>query len=136
MAIHRGIAAALVALGAVLAAVWLRVSGPDGIGFLPACLFHRLTGFACPGCGMTRAIQALMKGRLAEAMTFHPVGVAMLPVIGGMVVVFLASWVRGERSLPFPHIRGRVAWWSLGAVLAFWIFRNLPLWPFTCLGPP
>jgi hypothetical protein len=136
MSNHRGIAAAMVVLILALAAFWLRAAGHEGSGFLPPCLFHRLTGFSCPSCGMTRATHAVLNGRLAEAMTFHPVGVVMLPILGGMVAFFLPSWVRGERGLPFPLIRARFAWWALGAVLAFWFFRNLPLWPFKWLGPP
>lgn len=136
MAAHRGIAAALVLLLLAVAAVWLRSAGQGGSGFLPSCLFHRLTGFACPGCGMTRATHAMLNGRLGEALTFHPVGLLVLSCIGAIFMFFLPSWLRGERALPFPHIRPRLAWWAFGAVMAFWFFRNIPLWPFTWLGPP
>jgi len=36
------------------------------------CPFHRLTGLPCPGCGMTRAAVALVRGNLTEAMGWHP----------------------------------------------------------------
>ena len=35
---------------------------PSTHGFYPVCLFHSLTGLNCPGCGMTRALYALLHG--------------------------------------------------------------------------
>src|ERR1700683_732636 len=45
------------------------------------CGFHWLTGLPCPLCGLTRAMFALAKGHLAEAIQFNalsPLGFAML----------------------------------------------------------
>jgi hypothetical protein len=45
------------------------------------CGFHWLTGRPCPLCGLTRALFALAKGHLGEALHFHalsPLGAAML----------------------------------------------------------
>ncbi|OGV53623.1 MAG: hypothetical protein A2X49_06105, partial [Lentisphaerae bacterium GWF2_52_8] len=40
-------------------------------GRIVFCPFHSMTGYSCPGCGMTRAFIALMHGRFAEALHFH-----------------------------------------------------------------
>ena len=32
---------------------------PSTHGFYPVCLFHKLTGWNCPGCGMTRSLYAV-----------------------------------------------------------------------------
>jgi hypothetical protein len=45
------------------------------------CGFQWLTGHLCPLCGMTRAVFALAKGRLAQALAFNilsPLGFVML----------------------------------------------------------
>ena len=39
---------------------------------MPPCLFHRLTGFYCPGCGGTRAFIALMSGQFLKSLYYHP----------------------------------------------------------------
>jgi hypothetical protein len=48
---------------------------------LRLCGFYWLTGLPCPLCGMTRAMFALAKGHLREALGFHllsPLGFAMV----------------------------------------------------------
>jgi hypothetical protein len=42
-----------------------------GINLWP-CMFARLTGRPCPGCGLTRATAALAKGDWASVMVYHP----------------------------------------------------------------
>lgn len=39
----------------------------------PPCLFHLLTGFYCPGCGGTRAVKALLHGRIIQSFYYHPI---------------------------------------------------------------
>lgn len=36
------------------------------------CPFKRLTGLPCPGCGMTRAYLALLRGDISGAFQLHP----------------------------------------------------------------
>lgn len=40
---------------------------------MPPCLFHKMTGYYCPGCGGTRAVQLLFKGQLVRSFWYHPV---------------------------------------------------------------
>lgn len=48
------------------------------------CPFRRLTGFSCPGCGMTRACILLAHGELRASLTMHPFG--WLVVLGFFAV--------------------------------------------------
>jgi hypothetical protein len=52
------------------------------------CPFHALTGLDCPFCGLTRALFALAKGHVHEALRFH----ALVPLAASMMV---ALWWRG-----------------------------------------
>ncbi len=52
---------------------WLRLGLP-----LPACLFHKLTGWACPACGVTRCLRAAAKGQWIDALAFNPLAFAGL----------------------------------------------------------
>lgn len=59
------------------------------------CLFFTATGVPCPGCGMSRALWALLQGHIGEAVRWHPM-VFSLPVIGLLIwtdgVLFRRPW--------------------------------------------
>ena len=57
------------------AVVWLQLGLPR-----PACVFHHLTGWACPGCGTTRCLQHLLAGSFGEAWQLNPL--AFLSFVG------------------------------------------------------
>lgn len=46
-----------------------------GIG----CIIRYLTGISCAGCGMSRALFCLLQGHMAEAVSWHPLILAMPP---------------------------------------------------------
>ena len=37
----------------------------------PGCVFRRLTGIKCPGCGGTRAFKELLHGHIIEALRYN-----------------------------------------------------------------
>ncbi len=118
------------------AAFFLHQRGPNGLSWFPGCTFHRLTGLNCPGCGMTRAAHATLHGRLGEAFRFNPVGMILLPLAAVGIGLEILGWVRGK-PLAFRLNIGAVgAWAVVWIVIGFWVFRNLPWWPFTLLSPP
>lgn len=45
------------------------------------CLFHKLTGLKCPGCGMTHAIAQLWAGQIRKAWEFNALCISVLPFI-------------------------------------------------------
>ncbi|HEY7564960.1 MAG TPA: DUF2752 domain-containing protein [Acidimicrobiia bacterium] len=56
------------------------------------CPFALLTGIACPGCGMTRAIAWLARGDFTTSVAYHPLA-PFVAVTG----VGLAAWWIGSR---------------------------------------
>lgn len=42
------------------------------------CIVRMLFGIPCPGCGITRAFQFLLQGKIAEAVYIHPFWVAIV----------------------------------------------------------
>jgi hypothetical protein len=69
------------------------------------CGFYWLTGHPCALCGMTRAMFALAKGHLAEAVRFN----ALAPL--GFAMIFSSFW-SGKMT-------GKI--WSLG-IAAFGVY--------------
>jgi hypothetical protein len=92
---------------------------------LPLCGFKLATGYACPGCGMTRALAALAKGDVDASLAYH----AFAPVFA---VAAFAWWAALGAGIftgldLIPKFSDR-RWTALilGGVavfLAYWIFR-------------
>ncbi len=58
--------------------------------FFAGCLFHRITGFDCPFCGMTRAHLKFFCGEFKEAFSYHrlfPLGLPFVSVLAHMRVL-------------------------------------------------
>lgn len=45
------------------------------------CLFRNISGLPCPGCGMGRGVEHLLHLQFAEAVSFNPLSVFVLPAI-------------------------------------------------------
>lgn len=130
---------ALVTVG-MLALAWaayqLQLHGASGLPWLPGCFFHKFTGLHCPGCGMTRAAHATLHGEIGSAFRYNPLGMVLLPLAAAGFAIELVGWARG-RPLPFRlSVGARGAWAIVFILLAFWLLRNLPWFPFTLLAPP
>jgi hypothetical protein len=94
----------------------------------PPCALHALTGFHCPGCGITRATRALLHGDVAAAWNYNQLYLILLPLVG---IFCLQSMV-----LERPY-RGSAKLGSAILVVAvlYGVLRNIPVAPFTALAP-
>ena len=98
----------------------------------PPCIFLSITGLFCPGCGITRALHALVHGDLARAFAMNPLALVVIPLIPLMLLHargFQPRWLR-----PLMTVAMEPKLWIV-AIPAYWIARNLPWWPFLMLTP-
>ncbi|SNR64512.1 Protein of unknown function [Actinomadura mexicana] len=98
---------------------------PDEPGHYPGCPFLALTGYYCPGCGMTRLVYALTHGHVGTAFGLNPLLFVLLPVFGYLY----ARWtVRTAQGLPMGSalFKPAVAYSFVGLLIVYWIVRNLP----------
>ncbi|MGQ9576978.1 MAG: DUF2752 domain-containing protein [Thermoguttaceae bacterium] len=98
----------------------------------PPCPFRAITGLRCPGCGTLRALHQLLHGNLVAALRLNP-----LMVIS---IVPLTLWLVASCLLPGylaaaqERLGAGPVWAVLIVVVAFWILRNIPCYPFCLLG--
>jgi hypothetical protein len=114
------------------AAVWY--FDPTTAGFFPVCPLYSLTGFACPGCGLTRGFHALFHGDVLTALDYN----ALIPVysafLGYLFLSMLSVAVRG-RGLTLGKFNAPLLWTVFGLLLVFGVLRNIPIYPFNILFP-
>lgn len=126
------LAAALVLI--VCFSVFLFLHDPANSAAYPPCLFHVLSGLHCPGCGSLRALYQLSHGHVAAAFGLNPLMVLSLPFLGYAFLSRASLGIRG-RPLPGVSVPPYWHWLLLGTILAFWLLRNIPLYPFSFLAP-
>lgn len=127
---------ALAPFAAIALAMWmLSVYPPTELAIYPKCAFYHATGFACAGCGGTRALYALTKGHVIEALHQN----AMIVLIGLpfllLILIKLAKFAFTGDWKPLTWEPSRVLIVMLSIVIAFWIVRNIPAYPFNLLFP-
>jgi len=92
---------------------------------MPGCFFRQITGFECPGCGMTRAGYEFLNGRIGDAFALNPVGMVIFPWAMVAVGIEVLGWVRGK-PMPYRFKAGRRGAIILAVVIiGWWILRNL-----------
>jgi len=84
------------------------------IKYIPIpCIFYEITGWKCPGCGMTRAVFSILHFNFKEAFYYNP--------FCYLLIFFILQY----------FVTGRIQmkkWQSailLGVVLLFGVMRNL-----------
>jgi hypothetical protein len=85
------------------------------------CAFAWITGSPCPGCGLTRATLALLRGRVGEAISFHPLSIVLSPLVAIVLGYNATSYVRRGVWSASESIRGTIVT-AIAAVLLVALF--------------
>lgn len=107
---------------------------PATASLFPVCPLYALTGFACPGCGLTRGFHALFHGDVLTALDFNALILIWVLLVGYIWISLLLLAVRGN-GLSMWLIKPPFLWALMGVLLLFGVLRNIPAWPFTFLFP-
>ena len=52
------------------------------------CLMKNVTGFPCPSCGTTRAVELLLQGKVRESLVANPFGILVT-----LIMVIVPFWI-------------------------------------------
>ena len=128
------VTAATAVAGIAGASAVIAAYDPTTAGFFPVCPLYQLTGFACPGCGLTRGFHALFHGDIPTALDFN----ALLPVwavVIGYVWVSLLVYALCGKGLPMWPTHPKFLWAFFIALFVFGVLRNIPVYPLSILFP-
>lgn len=117
-------AAAPLALIAFATAVLLLLP-PAQFGFYPRCPIYEYLHLECPGCGATRALAALLHGRLAEAVHFNALITFLLPFAAAWGMLCYYRFLQ-HKPLRWPPTPPAAIHLALAATIIFTVTRNLP----------
>lgn len=116
-------AAVTILLLMIAIAVW--IFKIDYTRFLIPCMFQRLTGLYCPGCGGTRAVKAFFRGDILASIMLHP-----LVVYGsGLFIWYMFSntiqLLSGDKLRIGMKYRNLYVWIGVLLIAANCIIKNI-----------
>jgi hypothetical protein len=98
---------------------------PAQHGFYPRCPVHELLHLQCPGCGATRAVAALLHGRVTEAMKLNALVTLLLPFAAGYGI-FCYCRLLQRKTIRWPQLPPALIYSALIMGAVFTVIRNLP----------
>jgi hypothetical protein len=120
------------------ASLFVYAVDPSRHAVYPQCLLYNTTGIYCAGCGATRAVYALLHGRVLDALHDNALFIAALPLLLYVAGSYaLTAWRANAWPLVYVDSR-KVLGRGLAAfviIMTFMIARNLPGVPFAWFRP-
>lgn len=96
-------------------------------GLAVPCLFHVITGFKCPGCGMTRMCVALLRLDFVGAFHHNQVLFFLMPLLGSIFLSDTVAYVKTGRW-SVGRVQSYILYVSIAVLIVFGVIRNiLPL---------
>ena len=109
--------------GAIIILLFYLIFDPMKYSWMPQCIFHKVTGLQCMGCGSQRVIHSLLHGDLSGAIRANALLVFSLPFL-----IFLL-WVEFSRRVHpnlYRKIHSQITIITVAVILFLWfILRNL-----------
>ena len=91
------------------------------------CVFKSITGFYCPGCGVTRMLKSMLVFDFYQAFRYNPLLFIFTPFILFLLFNYLYCYYKKKESL-FKKMPKSV--WNILLVITiiYWILRNIIPW--------
>jgi hypothetical protein len=83
------------------------------------CGFRRMTGFPCPGCGLTRVADHFSHGHLEKALEANPLGTV---AAAGFAVLAVWTVLHLAFRVPFPNVELSEREWKVVRYAAIILF--------------
>lgn len=97
------------------------------LGFGLPCMFNKITGLKCPGCGITRMCISLLKGDIYSAWVYNRGVLIILPLIAYFLAREIYLYVR-YNNMTLQKWERVVAVIAIIYLLTFALLRNFLGW--------
>lgn len=123
----------------IASCIIVRNMDPSKVPVTPPCSLRYFTGLYCPGCGMTRAMHAALNFRFADAFSYNLLWPFIVLLISASFYMWFSFLITCKNPFkPFNEFFKKhplAAYITVIVFFAFWIFRNIPVYPFIMLAP-
>lgn len=91
-------------------------------GFGIPCIFNKITGLQCPGCGTSRMALAAMRFDFAEGFMYNPVAFVTVPV---WILISIGCYLGRPALLRQGKVLLGIFYVNVAVYIVFGIVRNL-----------
>lgn len=109
-------------LAAIVFVLAARIEKGEFATLVTECPSRAFLGIYCPSCGASRALSALIRGKIVNSLIYNP---ALLPSLIAFIVYDVKAFVdiiKNKDRIVYIH---KPVWISLSAILLInWIVRN------------
>lgn len=120
--------------GSVILAIFYFFTNPNEVNFLPECPLYFTTGIYCAGCGSQRATHQLLNFNILGVLQQNALYLMGLLLFGYHLIVSGINTVFKKNMYNFVY-HPKTPLIILATIIVFWIFRNIPYYPFNLLAP-
>ncbi len=97
---------------------------PSEKSFFPSCPLKTLTGYDCAGCGVQRALHAILHGNWRAAWALNPLFVLLLPVSLFYLIIIIFRKHPVMRNWYGIFFGRAITFVLIVIILVFSLFRN------------
>ena len=90
------------------------------------CIWRSLTGYPCPGCGLTRSLASLTEFQFVESLRFNPEGLVLTAlVLASLIFPSIALSISTKVKGHFANYSVKKSMWFGFSVLAIVLILNI-----------
>ena len=91
------------------------------------CIFHKITGFYCPGCGITRMFISIFQLDFKQAFNYNEFAFCLLVISIIYLIINTIYFIITKKQIKIPNI---IIYIILICLIIFGIIRNIPQFSF------
>ena len=99
-------------------------------GFSINCAFYELTGYYCPGCGITRCLFAILRLKIYDAFMYNQLVFILLPFLGCFIGYRIYLYIFDKDDKIICKIPNYLWIMLLIVIIGFGILRNISYFDF------
>lgn len=112
---------------ALLFYILIKINRVNLVNIVIPCLINKVTGYYCPGCGSTRALQSLINGKILQSLRYHPVVFYGIVLFLWYMFTNTIQKISKGRFMIGMNYKDTYIWIGFGIMIINFLFKNISI---------